>query len=331
MRRIAFRFGRKRVRGHQRRPLLRRAHEAVALDLQGFARSRVSSRLSSAAAAPVGAREHGIAALQQRGDVREALALEQRPQVGHGDLVVAAHVDRTQEQRVARHQASRLVRGRGRAAEPRRGSRASTRACSGFITQARRQVTESASQFATAPDGSTMARGNVASARCRSSAAAAVEDRRGRGPRTRSRCAPARPTRRCPARAGQSGAKRASRDQRGVQRERRFAPRLEPARELAAALQRQQSLRRPERHRRGAGPRALERDLAQVQLGRTEVRVRRIVLVEAAHRRDRETARSRSRTAAARACADRSRSSPPRRCASNAARACGARLPASVK
>ena len=50
-------------------------------------------------------------------------------------------------------------------------------------------------------------------------------------------------------------------------------------RELAAAHERQQALRRPERDRRGAGPRAFEADLAEVQFVRTEIGVRRIVVV----------------------------------------------------
>ena len=69
-----------------------------------------------------------------------------------------------------------------------------------------------------------------------------------------------------------------------VELERCGAAVVQHARELAAANQRQQPLRRPERDRRGAGPRAFEADLAEVQLLRTEIGVRRVVPVVDADR-----------------------------------------------
>ena len=50
-------------------------------------------------------------------------------------------------------------------------------------------------------------------------------------------------------------------------------------RELAAVHERQEALRRPERDRRGAGPRALEADLAEVQVAGTEIGIGRVVSV----------------------------------------------------
>src|SRR6266571_3468698 len=55
--------------------------------------------------------------------------------------------------------------------------------------------------------------------------------------------------------------------------------------EFASLRQGQQFLRGPERHCRRAWARAFQTDFPQMQLGGTEVRVGRIVLVEAAHGR----------------------------------------------
>ena len=71
----------------------------------------------------------------------------------------------------------------------------------------------------------------------------------------------------------------------GVQDESRRTAVLQHPRELAAADQRQETLRRPERDSGGAGPGALEADLAEVQVLRAEVGVRRFVPVMYADRR----------------------------------------------
>ena len=69
------------------------------------------------------------------------------------------------------------------------------------------------------------------------------------------------------------------------ERARRAQPRGEDRPEAVVGLQRQHLQRQPQRAGRGARPRALEADLAQVQLVGREVRVRRVVLVEAADAR----------------------------------------------
>ena len=67
--------------------------------------------------------------------------------------------------------------------------------------------------------------------------------------------------------------------------ERCIASGFQPLGELAAGLVGQQLLRRPKRDRGCASSRALQRDLAQMQFLRGEVRVRGVVLVEAAYAR----------------------------------------------
>ena len=103
---------------------------------------------------------------------------------------------------------------------------------------------------------------------------------RARAPMISDAVARARPTRRCRA-AARRAARSARRRRAPDECERRLAPGLEPPRELAAALERQEPHRGPQRHRGRAGARAFERDLAQVQLVRREVGVGRIVAVEA--------------------------------------------------
>ena len=152
--------------------------------------------------------------------------------------------------------------------------------CSGFMAQARRQTISSTSQWDTGPDGSSMSRG-----RWPGPGAGPARPRRrrsaGLAPTTRSPSRPGRPRRRCPARAGR-------RDeplvlfQGPVEDQCRLAARLEPSGKCTAGFKREQSHRRPECRRRGPGPRAFQRDLAQVQLGRAEVGVGRVMPVEPA-------------------------------------------------
>ena len=162
--------------------------------------------------------------------------------------------------------------------------RSSHSRCSGFISTDRRQVIVSRSRAMPAPARSKKAAGSSASARCRPRRAASSKS-----PRARAEDAPAVAARTAQTTMSSSGSNgdqeaRVRRELR-VEREGRLARRGQPPRELAALLERQQAHRRPERHGARARPRALEADLAQVQVGRAEVRVRRVVLVEPPDRR----------------------------------------------
>ena len=70
--------------------------------------------------------------------------------------------------------------------------------------------------------------------------------------------------------------------ERPVKNQRRLAARFEPPGKCTADFERQQPHRRPECHGRGPRPRALQRDLAQVQLGRAEVGIGRVMPIEPA-------------------------------------------------
>src|SRR5690348_6234352 len=65
-----------------------------------------------------------------------------------------------------------------------------------------------------------------------------------------------------------------------VQRHRGFPPEFEPNCKFPTTPERQQLLSRPKRGSSGARSRAFQADLPQMQLCRTEVRVRRIMFVE---------------------------------------------------
>src|SRR6266404_1278877 len=149
----------------------------------------------------------------------------------------------------------------------------------------RRQVSVSRSRFIAPRFASQKRVGNSATAKCRSRFAAASNIFRLRAEAWVTVAARGAKTT-----MSSSGAKAVTNRESALnfsngEGKRRLPSPFQPARKFAAFFQWQQSLRHPQRRRSRPRPRALQAYLAQMQFGRAEIRVRRIVLIQSADSR----------------------------------------------